>query len=339
MSGRNAQVSRIYAILNLLDGNRIGLSALEIFEKINKQGYEASKRTVYRDLEALQQAGFPLTNTDDGNENTDGALWILDRNARINDYLALNFRELASLYMARASLSPLRDTPLFQDLETAFNKIEAKLGPRAQEFLLELAGDFHFAAGPKWGLGLDADTLETVRASTAEKQILKCTYKSVNTQSTKERRLGPHYLYFSKGSIYLVAEDFSDRIVKVFSLARMSSCEMLDEEYKGEISNPENYFKDSFGIFANSKSEHVVLEFSKSVGPFIKERKWHSSQRVTSKQDGQIECHLEVAISPELIQWVLGFGAEVKVLEPVSLQNEIRSKASKILEMYARKAA
>lgn len=239
------------------------------------------------------------------------------------------------LYLARAVLTPLRDTPFYQDLERMFLKIEEKLGTSATEHLKELSTEIRFEPGPRWGLGVSPNLLDTVRAACAEDQLLSCKYESISSDSVTDRTLGPHYLYFSKGALYLVAEDMGDHKVKTFALPRMSDAQMLDAPYEGRKSDPEEHFQNSFGIYRDGASpEDVTIRFSKVVAPFVKERTWHHSQRVIARPGGSIEVQLHVTVTPELVNWVLGFGAEAMVLAPSKLLTEVVSTARSISELY-----
>jgi len=334
MPGRNAQVSRLFTLLNLLELAPQGLTVSEITERLNDRDHEASKRTVYRDLEALTAAGFPLKE-EAVSDDTGATRWTLEKLTRINDHFILTSRELLALYLARGVLSPLKDTPFFEDLNSIFHKIEERIGSKGIRHLTEISQELHFEPGPRWGLGLDPDLLETVRAACSEKQVLEVTYASANSRSKTSRQLGPHFLYFSKGSLYLVAEDLKDTKVKVFSLPRMSEATMLETPYEGAEVDPATYFKDSFGIFTSGEPTTVRVEFSPLVAPFVKERRWHDSQKVVSKSDGSIVVTLEVALSPELIQWVLGYGENAIVLEPFDLRREVMKAASGVISRYS----
>lgn len=138
MHGRNAQVARIYRILNLLEGTPQGLSAHEIWQRLNERGHKICKRTVYRDLEALSGAGFPLFPREQGGDE-EGTRWVLERNAKINQYLVFSGQELFALCLARSALTPFKDTPLYDDLNRAFQKIEEKLGTVHREHFAELS--------------------------------------------------------------------------------------------------------------------------------------------------------------------------------------------------------
>ena len=115
---------------------------------------------------------------------------------------------------------------------------------------------------------------------------------------------------------------------------------MLDEEYRGEMANPEDYFHGVFGIFRNDTPPvQIKIQISSRIAPFIKERRWHTSQRIVSKGDGSIILSVDVAITPELIQWVLGFGSDAYVIEPAILQTRIAEEAEKTRNLYPKRAA
>ena len=322
MAGRNSQIARLYCALDLLEQSPQGLTVDELWKGITSRGHDAGKRTVYRDLEALSAAGFPLFPKGEPDSREENR-WHLERNARVTDYLVLNARELLALYLAKGSLIPLKGTPFFGDLEIAFSKIEDKLGRSNQEYLNELEQEVKFQPSPKWGLGLDPDLLETVRAACTEGHQLRVSYLTAGSTEPRVRTLGPQYLYFYQSAIYLVAEDIGSAQIKVYALPRMKSAEMLPDPYEGQTISPETLFQHSIGIFQGSDPVEVRLGFSPQVAPYVQERSWHPSQRVVKKADGSIDLILEVAVTPELSQWVMSFGPNVKVESPntTSLSN------------------
>lgn len=332
MKGRNGQVTRIYKILTILEGAPHGLSVSDLIERLHARGYEVGKRTVYRDLEALRAAGFPLDER--GKSEDQGTRWTLERSTRVNHYLILGARELFALYLARAAMTPFRDTPFYEDVISVFNKIDEKLGVKGQSFLNEVSQDMHFEAGPRWGLGLDPDIVETIRAACTERHVLSMDYSSVNSGTTSPRKIGPHFLYFAKGSLYFVGEDLGDNVIKVFSVPRIHRAEMHDDSYETEPVDPDRFFGSSFGVYHGGAPQSIKIEFSPAIASFVKERRWHPSQRVVAKDGSYTEFCLDVAVTPELVQWVLGFGSNARVLEPQTLAIQIADEARRISELY-----
>jgi predicted DNA-binding transcriptional regulator YafY len=302
-----------------------------IHDRLTERGHEASKRTVYRDLQALSQAGFPLFPEGEQEAST---LWRLERNTRIHQYLALTAKELFALFLARGALTPLQSTPFFEDLQGIFRKLEERLGARQIDYLKQLESELKFEPGPAWGLGLNPDILETLRAGCAEGQLVEGVYYSVNSRTESQRKLGPHYLYYAQGGLYLVAEDLADQKVKVFAVPRFKSANLLDEPYEGKISSPEELFDGGMAIYNGVKAEEVVLEFEADVAHFVKERRWHPSQRITNLDQGRIRMQLEVGITPELTAWILGFGSSARALKPEGLIEELRNAAKRLTDLY-----
>ncbi|MFY7928689.1 MAG: helix-turn-helix transcriptional regulator [Oligoflexus sp.] len=337
MSGRNGQVARFYKILSLLEGAPHGLSVTDILERLRGWGVEVTERTVYRDLEGLKEAGFPLevkgTNTEGANR------WTSEKTTRISDYLVLNAREVLALFMARKLLTPLKETPFYEDLETTFAKIEGKLGSKMQSYLEELEGDLHFEPGPRWGLGLDPEVVETCRTALLERQMLEVEYFSVHKQERSTRVLGPHVMYFAKGSLYLLARDMGDQVIKTFAMPRISRAAMLDQAFTEAPIDPAQFFENSFGVFRGKETHRIELIFTEPVATYVRERRWHASQRVTVLSQRSIRLELDCAITPELIQWILGFGAHVQIMGPQELRDQAIGAASLFIQNHQSRAS
>jgi hypothetical protein len=61
--GRNQQLGRLLAVMRKIAGARAGLSVCEMQALLEDAGFPVAKRTLYRDIEALELSGFPLVET------------------------------------------------------------------------------------------------------------------------------------------------------------------------------------------------------------------------------------------------------------------------------------
>ncbi|NDD92074.1 transcriptional regulator [bacterium] len=330
---RNMQVSRIYKILTLLESARQGMSVKEIHERIQKHD-PVSDRTIRRDIEALEAAGFPIQRIPDDNEPLSGGRFRIDTTVKVAKHLTLSPRELFALYMGRGMLTPLRDTALFKDLDRVFDQIDTLLPQGAKERLDDLSKEVSFEPGPKWGLGIAPDLLDTVLSACSNSQVLEFDYQSPSKGEKRRRRLGPHFMYFSKGALYLVAEDLDEEVLKTYSMARASDALVTEEAYDREQENPEEYFRASFGVYRADKAVPVEIQLSKEVVAFTTERRWHDSQRVVKMADGSAILHLEVGITPDLVNFVLSFGPTAVVKAPEELSRLVVVGARRILALY-----
>ena len=58
----------------------------------------------------------------------------------------------------------------------------------------------------------------------------------------------------------------------------------------------------------------------------IRERRWHATQRLIDTLDGGVVLELDVAAPEELERFILGFGPDAKVIEPLSLASRVRER-------------
>ena len=329
--GRNSQISRVISLLDIFEGATGGLTVAELHERLSDRGHEIGRRTIYRDLEALSKAGFPVF--PEGEEGINQR-FTLDRKTRIPDYLAFTSKELFALFMARGALQHLRSSPFHPDLEGAFQKLEEYLGLKQVRHLAELESEIRFHPGPEWGAGVHPEVLETLRAACAERQVLECVYHSASSKQKGKRRLGPHYLCYSKGSLYLVAEDLGDLKVKLFAVPRMEEAQMSSEAYEGCPNEPSDLFDGSFGIHTSGPAEEVEIEFLPEAAPYVRERKWHSSQKLKALPDGKLRLSLKVSIDRELMHWVLSFGPRARAIGPEPLVGQLKELIEAMREGY-----
>lgn len=332
---RNDSTLRILEIGRLLEQSTQGLTIKELQAKLAENNMQASVRTIYRDVEAAS-AVYPII--EKAKEDNGGTRYAMEPLAKVTKYLVLNPRELFALYFSRAALQPFEQTPFYDDLSRVFQKIENLIGERGRGYLKELSASFAFDPTPKWGLGIQSDLLDTIRSACEERNEISAIYVSVKDNQPRERRLGPHFLYYAKGGIYLVAEDLDAKQVKTYSLPRFQKAEMLEAAYEVEALDPAEFFASSFGIFAADEAEEVELEFESLVARFVSERKWHQSQQVVNLEGGRARISFFVALTPEFVSWVLSFGPNVRITTNDRLIQKVVKQASKVREMYWKKA-
>src|SRR5918993_1927484 len=123
---RNAEVIRQWTILKALEASR----RATIDELAKQTG--VTTRTIRRDLDALQEAGFPLFD-----EVHDGKkYWTLEQRAfRRLDDTGFTIAELSALYFSRTLLECLASTPFQADVRSAFDKLAGALTPGMRQFL------------------------------------------------------------------------------------------------------------------------------------------------------------------------------------------------------------
>src|SRR5690349_19176888 len=129
---RNAEVIRQWTILREIENARGGGVTIDDLAAL----CGVTTRTIRRDLQALQEAGFPVY--DDRGRDDGRTRWILNGQAFKGLAAGLTVSELCALYFSRTLVESLAGTPFKDDVESAFDKLEATLTPHMRQFLDQL---------------------------------------------------------------------------------------------------------------------------------------------------------------------------------------------------------
>ena len=310
---RNAEVIRQWTILKELEASR----RATIDDLARQTG--VTTRTIRRDLEALQEAGFPLFDeTHDGKK-----YWTLEQKAfRRLDDTAFTLAELSALYFSRTLVECLSGTPFERDVRSAFDKLSAALTPSMRQFLDQMPLVIQAKAEP----GTQAVAPRTKEVA----QLLEATlhhrrvtmrYYSFSSNREKSYVLEPYRLLFAQGGLYVIGFVPEYGELRTFAADRIAQVSLTEERFE-PLELPEDAFAHSLGINQGTP-ERIELSFAPKIARYVRERVWHPSQQATDQPDGSLRLTLDVCNDWALKSWVLGFGGLATVISPSTLQAEI----------------
>src|SRR5436190_14429367 len=101
---RNAEVIRQWQILREVESARVGVTIHELARLV-----KVTTRTIRRDLQALQEAGFAIY--DEGEEN-ETKRWKLDAQPFRSVEDSLSVADVAALYLSRSVVEAISGWPL-----------------------------------------------------------------------------------------------------------------------------------------------------------------------------------------------------------------------------------
>ena len=99
--------------------------------------------------------------------------------------------------------------------------------------------------------------------------------------------------------------------------------------------DPERVFADSFGIFVDEKYPVQIIEVSlaRRWATFVRSHRWHRTQEAFMR-GRRIHVRMRVRVCPELVAWLLGFGADVRVVEPPALRARVARLAARMARAH-----
>ena len=322
---RNAEVIRQWTILRDLESSR----RLTIDDLASRTG--VTTRTIRRDLEALQTAGFPLFD-----EMYEGKrYWTLEAKAfRRLDVTGFTLGELSALYFSRTLVECLASTPFHRDVASAFDKLAAALTPGMKQFLdrLPLVIQAKGAARAEGG-DIEREHVARLLDATLNHRRAWMTYFSVASGREKQYLIEPHRLVFSQGGLYLLAYVPEYTAQRTFAVERIRSLSLLEEHFPAPVA-ADAAFAHSLGI-NEGPPERIEIAFEPRIAPYVRERRWHASQKTTDRKDGGIVLTLDVCNDWALRSWILSFGPLARVTAPSTLAKQIRDEVERVREQYS----
>lgn len=324
---RSSEVIRQWNIIRALDGARQGLPVQALAASAG-----VSVRTIWRDLAALQEAGFPLYD-----EKVDGrTFWRLDRTPfRHLEDRGFTLTQLCALYFSRTLVECLAGTPFQGDLEAAFDELARTLPPRMREFFDRIPAVIDAKRGPmRVRAGqLSHDTIARLLDATLHQRRAEMAYHSASSARTKTYVVEPYRLVYADGGLYLLAFVPEYDALRTFAVERIEALTVLDVTFERRVDVDARPFDQSLGVNMGTPVR-VELEFTAGAAAYVRERVWHASQTVTDQPDGSARVSLEVCMDGPLTSWILGFGPSVRVLAPDALRAQIREALQKALGLY-----
>ncbi len=322
---RGDQLARQWKIIQALIASRLGRSVPELAEML-----ECHTRTVYRDLEALQSAGFPVATERDGHR----MIWSLLGPSKQILPIPLSLPELMALYFGRSLAGVLKGTVFHDALESLFAKIKSLLPPDTLHLLDRAQQSLAVGIPPAKRHQAYRETMDTVSRAIDQRRQLDIEYRAQRGRTDTQRRVAPYKLLFFEGSFYVLGYCGLRQDIRVFAVDRIRKIALADETFEiPDTLRIDDFLKGSFGVFQGPPAR-VRIHFSRDIAGYITEKSWHPSQRLTARVDGSVIFEAEVAGTEEIKHWVLKWGSQAVVLAPESLRAEIRQEAEKMLKAY-----
>jgi proteasome accessory factor B len=176
--------------------------------------------------------------------------------------------------------------------------------------------------------------LDEVIEAVLHHRVLSLKYTRFGGES-QHLRVEPLSIVVHDHQLYVVGRDERGKL-HPYRFARILGADALDDtfEYPNRNEyNPEQVFRDSFGIFLDMPVQDVALKLHKQWTTYAQSHRWHDSQKVEVATD-QVIVRMHVRVCPELEAWILGFGEEAEVLAPASLRARVAGRVAAISNTY-----
>ena len=295
------------------------------------QELEVSAKTVMRDLEFMRdRLGLPL--------EYDAVRHGYYYTAPVRDFptMKVSQGEVAALLLAQKSVEQFRGTPFEKPLSGAFRKLSQSLGGEMEVAWHELEQAMSVRRS---GVGLaDMQVFHALAKAVTDREEVELSYHKLAGEKSEKRTVHPYHLGCIEDQWYLFAHDTGRGAVRTFALPRIGSVERTGSKFRrpGDFSVGK-MLEGSFAVFEGRNAKPVKILFKGVAARLVAERSWHPTQKIARRGTGA-ELSMRVGLSPDLVQWILGWGADAEVVSPPDLREKVALAASAAAGVYLRTA-
>lgn len=319
------KAARLSKLTHLLFRNPKGLTARQIAKALG-----TTPRQAYRDLDALELMGIPLT------EMTPGRYAIIP--GHFLPPVHFNLAEAVALFLAARLLARYSDdhNPMVMQ---ALSKLASSLPEAIAEHVqATVAG---LAEKPE---NRDYVTVfATVTQGWAERRKVRIWHQAAGSEHVHRYLLSPYFVEPSAVGYATHVIGYEEEYfhqIHTFKLERIQTARLTSETFEAPADfDPVALLRSAWGIMFGEELVEVRLRFSPQVARRVAESIWHPSQQLERCADEGCILTVQVAHPLEMKPWIRGWGPDCLVLAPPELRAEVAEEMRLAAELYEDEAA
>jgi predicted DNA-binding transcriptional regulator YafY len=291
---------------------------------------EVSRRVIFKDREfMLFRLGAPIEyDRDKGGWFYTDQTWTLP-NIMVSEGELLAF--FLSVEVARRYIG----TAMEGALRSAVEKFSKNIKGPVSIDLETLRTHYTFAAPAL--AATNEEALLGLHKAIGENRRLWMRYYTASRDEHNERTVSPYHLSNVQGDWYLIAFDDKRQAFRTFSLGRIEEWRILEDVFlRDPAFSVKDYLGRAFQAERGGEAMQVELRFDAQQARYIRERRWHETQRIEELPEGGLILRFLTGGLDEVKRWVMQYGGHVEVLEPESLREEVIREMNEMMRIYGK---
>lgn len=327
-------IGRLFEVVQLVSTHPRQYTARKLADHLH-----VDVRTIRRYIHSLYDGGIRIESEPGG-----GYFTLQDAKSLPNPLTKLERAALEMMpWLLRGTFGNPQVASLVDIYHSAVAKILGRTGHRTtapygskNSAVLPVIVDFDHADDVSDG-GKFLDVLQAVQQS----RTLQIEYQKVGTDATETRLIDPYHLVPRQNSLYLVGYCHLRKDYRTFKLRRMQSILCLDDTFTRDPNvSLVKILQSAWSIDQSGFEVDATLAFHPSAAGFVREDlESHQVMEEVITEGGEYVVRLRTHANHEFYRFLLQYGGNVRVLQPVELRRELALHASRMLEFYAVEAS
>lgn len=306
------KVQRLISIVMMLLERRM-ISAAEL-----ARTFEVSTRTIYRDMDTLNQAGIPIVST----FGVNGGVGIMD-GYKLEKRL-FSTTDITILFMGLGSIRSPFDS---HEMTSALSKIASMMSEEQRREMEEKASSITIDVTPWSGVRPFALLIEKIQSAIEKNGILSFKY-SDRKQNHTARKIEPYRLLLKNTSWYVEGYCLTRKDFRLFKLSRMFDTNILEETYVPREFDRNKPFQLNFPGTPTT----VTLRVSESAREILLDL--FGEECMEQESEWTWIAHIPISDDHQGYSFLLSLGHGCEVIEPTEYCRKIKDYLMIISEKY-----
>ncbi|WP_433944558.1 helix-turn-helix transcriptional regulator [Paenibacillus sp. SN-8-1] len=312
------KTDRLLAILLILQ-SRKSLRAEDLAAE-----FETSVRTIYRDMQALSEAGVPVI-------GEPGMGYSLMEGYFLPP-VSFTSEEAVALLIGTDFIGRYFDDMYGSRAETSRRKIEAILPENIRSEAEKVRATIRLLSKSGGETSGEYASLGKLRLAILQQRKVRLKYMRITPGTHHEQRsdriVSPYGLMLVQGKWILLGYCELRQEIRHFRVSRITDLTLLEERF---------HLPAEFDLQAYSppddRNQVVIVQASPAIADHLKETGNFYLDRIEEQEDSLI-LTLRVRRPEDVLSWIMSYGGNMNVLEPEMLRIRVREEALKILKHY-----
>lgn len=290
--------------------NKTRISAADLAEQ-----YEVSLRTIYRDMETINQAGIPIVSF----LGADGGYEIMS-NYRV-DKQFLSLEDFLSISTALRGVQSVMDNQSITNLIDKFGALNAHSTQQAESGTMDL----NLTPSEK-----EKEKITPLNQAIRETRIIQFDYMDINGNETT-RTIEPMGLYLRKYIWYVYGYCLTRNDLRTFRLTRINQLQILPETFIRRNYTLEDVAQNRI-VADHPKPFNVSLLFKPTMKTRVRDT--FDYALIEALPDGFTRVIAQYYSVEHAVQNILSFNTHVTVSEPPEVIDELRRRITELAHTY-----
>ncbi|MBR0137591.1 MAG: WYL domain-containing transcriptional regulator [Erysipelotrichaceae bacterium] len=293
-------------------------NAADIGTDLSFLGKELDRKTIYSDIENLNEAGYEIEMTRNGDKvgyYYDGELFD-----------QAEMRILADSILSSESLSEKKTDQMLEKLLSLTNEYDRK------EMKQQLKYRITKTANEQVLYNIDA-----IQKAISRKQAITFRYFDIDITRKKKYRdhsytLIPYALVRNMERYYLIAFNEKHDNYNHYRLDKMDSIKLEETEHKFREFDISGYMSSAFGMYSGEK-QAVTLRCKKNLAERVMDH-FNNNGIITKIEDEWFEIEAEIMVSPVFYSWLFSYNGDIRIIKPESVIEGFKKRCEDFLSVY-----